>query len=635
MAVFQSDLRSAIHMAAAFCYLNPLGPDSRPDPRPSLRPPPPSSKSPQWRLAAVRPSNAGTENRTAATKPSICTADELHYVSVRDSNWRLALWRYRPSPKSSFARYMSSQGFDTWVLEFRGAGLSAEVDSREVKLPIAPNSQKIDLATKIKANSAYSGEDMSDSLVESEVSSAKKRREVSTKPGTSEARQNSDLAGQIKDLSQRLANIVEEGQRSVSRPFLDLLVHCSTVIEDFQKRLDLIVKYNWDFDHYLEADVPAANVMADDILPSSFVIGNECNMITLDVTGNCLKALSTATYTVTNSKAVKRRPLGFDPMRKVLNVLIRIGCRGGDSKLASVVTLASSLDYTSSKSSLRFILPLADPAQVFNVPVVPLGALLAAAHPLASRPPYVMSWLKTLISAENMMHPELLEKLVLTNFCMYTIASLFLTCLVHPLHSCDLEASSVADEATPSTPFTGGVLSVPRSEFASDTAVVANTRIDWKETPEAHVFKADLSGLKKEEVKVEVEEGRVLQISGERNKEKEEKHLLGLLIRNKVEKMEEIENIDRERGTVPTKLLLQLSTAFHDGGLCNRSATIFYKDRLHKSDVPILALAGDQDLICPPEAVYERIHQVLLTLFSTSIPTLPVSYMATGIVFEP
>ncbi|URE34596.1 hypothetical protein MUK42_37806, partial [Musa troglodytarum] len=34
----------------------------------------------------------------------------------------------------------------------------------------------------------------------------------------------------------------------------------------------------------------------------------------------------------------------------------------------------------------------------------------------------------------------------------------------------------------------------------------ANTRIDWKETPEAHSFKVDLPWAK-EEVKVEMEEG--------------------------------------------------------------------------------------------------------------------------------
>ncbi|XP_077236003.1 18.5 kDa class I heat shock protein-like [Tasmannia lanceolata] len=64
----------------------------------------------------------------------------------------------------------------------------------------------------------------------------------------------------------------------------------------------------------------------------------------------------------------------------------------------------------------------------------------------------------------------------------------------------------------------------PHSEFSRETSAFANTQIDWKETPEAHVFKADLPGLNKEEVKVEVEEGRVLEISGERNKEKEEKN---------------------------------------------------------------------------------------------------------------
>ena len=69
----------------------------------------------------------------------------------------------------------------------------------------------------------------------------------------------------------------------------------------------------------------------------------------------------------------------------------------------------------------------------------------------------------------------------------------------------------------------GGSLfpSFPRTNF--ETAAFAGARIDWKETPEAHVFRADVPGLKKEEVKVEVEDGNVLQISGERNKEQEEK----------------------------------------------------------------------------------------------------------------
>ncbi|KAJ7961333.1 Class I heat shock protein [Quillaja saponaria] len=72
---------------------------------------------------------------------------------------------------------------------------------------------------------------------------------------------------------------------------------------------------------------------------------------------------------------------------------------------------------------------------------------------------------------------------------------------------------------------TGGISQI-NGPFSSNNEIsnFANTRIDWKETPEAHVFKADLPALKKEEVKVEVEDGRVLQISGERSVEKEDKN---------------------------------------------------------------------------------------------------------------
>ncbi|TYG55735.1 hypothetical protein ES288_D08G006500v1 [Gossypium darwinii] len=64
----------------------------------------------------------------------------------------------------------------------------------------------------------------------------------------------------------------------------------------------------------------------------------------------------------------------------------------------------------------------------------------------------------------------------------------------------------------------------PVSTRSPETSAFVDARIDWRETPEAHVFKADVPGLKKEEVKVEVEDDRVLQISGERNVEKEDKN---------------------------------------------------------------------------------------------------------------
>jgi HSP20 family protein len=62
----------------------------------------------------------------------------------------------------------------------------------------------------------------------------------------------------------------------------------------------------------------------------------------------------------------------------------------------------------------------------------------------------------------------------------------------------------------------------PLSTYVRDTQAMATTAVDVKETATAYNFVADLPGLKREEVKVQIEDDNVLAISGQRSKEKKE-----------------------------------------------------------------------------------------------------------------
>ncbi|KAG2667510.1 hypothetical protein I3760_15G118800 [Carya illinoinensis] len=420
MSVSYSDL-SLSRTAPVLCFY----PDRR-------RRIPEHHRVPNSLLPPVRPTSlygvAVEKRKKNDSKPSICTADELHYVSVPNSDWTLALWRYLPShqarprnhpllllsgvgtnaigydlsPESSFARYMSGQGFDTWILEVRGAGLSTRgMDFGEIKQPLnAMRDSSIKHGVDVLPSERHCTYD-SGAFADSDITfvNGKTKRTVSksndlnlvakfreTFLRLSEKLSDFLNEGQFRDLSEWLANVIEESQVPVPTQFLDFRERFSTTLDELQMQLDLMANYDWDFDHYLEEDVPA--VME--------YIKNHCK-----------------------PKDGKLLAIGHSMGGILLYAMLSRCCfEGRDSGLASVATLASSLDYTSSKSSLKLLLPLADPAEALKVPV-PIGGLLSAAHPLASRPPYVLSWLNPQISAQDMMHPKLFEKLVTNNFCKY------------------------------------------------------------------------------------------------------------------------------------------------------------------------------------------------------------------------
>ncbi|GMH01087.1 hypothetical protein Nepgr_002926 [Nepenthes gracilis] len=399
--------------------------------RPAIPFNPMQSKS---RTRQRRPPSSTVTLQVVDHKPLACTADELHYVSLPHSDWSLALWRYLP-PSNTAPRNHP-------LLLLSGVGTNA------IGYDLSPQNSFARYMSR-KRFDTWILEVRGAGLSRRGLQHVRNELSENGTPwqhirGRFEARGNSGVA--VKDSNARLQKNIE-GHRPAVPPFSEVYNSLSAFIEDFEMQLDLLVSNDWDFDEYLMRDMP--------------------------VVMEYIRAES-------KPKDGKLLAIGHSMGGILLYAMLSLyGFKAQDPGLATVITLASSLDYTSSRSSLKLLLPLAEPAQALNVSSIPIGALVATIHHLASYPPYVFSWLNSQISAQDMMIPEYFEKLVLKNFC-----------------------------------------------------------------------------------------------------------------------------------TVPAKLLLQLATAFQKGGLRDRDGTFYYKDHLHKSNVPIMALAGDQDLICPPEAVYETVKVI-------------------------
>lgn len=66
------------------------------------------------------------------------------------------------------------------------------------------------------------------------------------------------VTAQLSNATKSVGNLFERGQRSVSPTVSSLQERLNTTVGSVQDVIELVSKYDWDFDNYLEEDVPAA-----------------------------------------------------------------------------------------------------------------------------------------------------------------------------------------------------------------------------------------------------------------------------------------------------------------------------------------------------------------------------------------
>lgn len=177
--------------------------------------------------------------------------------------------------QASFARHMASQGFDTWIVEVRGAGLSIreyENSAASASLTFEDASgQPLDKQSSFEAASLQSSSDYGsdcDDLGIVALDEPPLLTELSNFfDRISKLMEEAVVNGNFHEIAEKVSVLSEMVESStiispVREESLRLLKNFQDQLDSWERfvstQMDLTSEYNWDFDHYLEEDIPAA-----------------------------------------------------------------------------------------------------------------------------------------------------------------------------------------------------------------------------------------------------------------------------------------------------------------------------------------------------------------------------------------